>query len=264
MLTILYCDYMSIHDALIDVSVSCCDPLAVSLTTTESTSLPVMPSPTPSTFPPTTGLPHTTPIALSTSSSFIPHPSIEPNSLPVMPSPTPSTFPPATDRPHTTAPIPILKSTSRSFLPHPSVEPNSLPVMPSPTPPTVPLAMGLPHTTAPIPIALSITNTFVQHPSVEPTSLLGTGTERSTIVAAVLSVLFVAIVGTVAMVLVAVFVYRRKKSKQVVLHSTAFTNPVYEGKNFNKLGKKFLNIYCVCCLFVCLFVCLFICLFNFV
>ena len=193
MLTILYCDYMSIHDTLIDVSVSCCDPLAVSLMTTESTSLPVMPSPTPSTFPPTTGLPHTTPIALSTSSSFIPHPSVEPNSLPVMPSPTPSTFPPATDRPHTTAPIPI---------------------------------------------ALSITSTFVQHPSVEPTSLLGTGTERSTIVAAVLSVLFVAIVGAVAMVLVAVFVYRRKKSKQVVLHSTAFTNPVYEGKEFQQTWHK--------------------------
>ena len=193
MLTILCCDNMSIHDTLIDVSVSCCDPLAVSLMTTESTSLPVMPSPTPSTFPPTTGLPHTTPIALSTSSSFIPHPSVEPNSLPVMPSPTPSTFPPATDRPHTTAPIPI---------------------------------------------ALSITSTFVQHPSVEPTSLLGTGTERSTIVAAVLSVLFVAIIGAVAMGLVAVFVYRRKKSKQVVLHSTAFTNPVYEGKEFQQTWHK--------------------------
>ena len=193
MLTILCCDNMSIHDTLIDVSVSCCDPLAVSLMTTESTSLPVMPSPTPSTFPPTTGLPHTTPIALSTSSSFLPHPSVEPNSLPVMPSPTPSTFPPATDRPHTTAPIPI---------------------------------------------ALSITSTFVQHPSVEPTSLLGTGTERSTIVAAVLSVLFVAIIGAVAMGLVAVFVYRRKKSKQVVLHSTAFTNPVYEGKEFQQTWHK--------------------------
>ena len=235
MLTILCCDNMSIHDTLIDVSVSCCDPLAVSLMTTESTSLPVMPSPTPSTFPPTTDLPHTTPIALSTSSSFIPHPSVEPNSLPVVPPPTPSTFSPTTGLPHTT---PIALSTSSSFIPHPSVEPNSLPVMPSPTPSTFPPATDRPHTTAPIPIALSITSTFVQHPSVEPTSLLGTGTERSTIVAAVLSVLFVAIIGAVAMGLVAVFVYRRKKSKQVVLHSTAFTNPVYEGKEFQQTWHK--------------------------
>ena len=120
--------------------------------------------------------------------------------------------------------------------------------------------MGQPHTTAPIPIALSITNTFVQHPSVEPTSLLGTGTERSTIVAAVLSVLLVAIIGTVAMVLVAVFVYRRKKSKQVVLHSTAFTNPVYEGKEFQQTWHKVAQ-YLLCLLFVCLFVCMLVYLF---
>ena len=232
MLTILCCDYMSIHDTLIDVSASsCCNPLAVSLMTTESTSQPVMPPPTPTMLSPTMDLLHTTPIEGSTTSTFIPHPSVEPNSLPVMPSPTTSIIPPAMHLPHMTAPIPILKSTSSSFIPQPTVEPNSLSVMPSPTPPTFPLATGLPHTTAPIPIALSITNTFVQNPSVEPTSLLATGTDRSAaIVAAVLSVLFVAIVGVVAMVLVAVFVYRRKKSKQVVLHSTAFTNPVYEGK----------------------------------
>ena len=186
---ILCCDY----DTLTHVSASCCDPLAVSLMTTGSTSLPVLPPPTPTAFP-STGLPYTIPIALSTTSYFFTHPSVEPNSLPVVPSPTSSTFPPAT---------------------------------------------GLPHTTAPIPIALSITNTFVQHPSVEPTSVLATGTERSAaIVAAVLSVLLVAIIGAVAMVLVAVFGYRRKKSKQVVLHSTAFTNPVYEGKEFQQTWHK--------------------------
>jgi len=67
-----------------------------------------------------------------------------------------------------------------------------------------------------------------------------TGSERSTIVATVLGVLFAVMVGMVAVTVVAVFVYKRKKRKQVVLHHTAMLNPVYEGK---ELGTKLLNIY---------------------
>ena len=65
-----------------------------------------------------------------------------------------------------------------------------------------------------------------------------TGNEGSMIVATVLSVLFVAIVGVVAMVFVAIFVYKRKKSKKVVLQRTAFSNPVYEGKELQQTWHK--------------------------
>ena len=59
-----------------------------------------------------------------------------------------------------------------------------------------------------------------------------------------------AIVGVVAMVFVAIFVYRKKKSKKVVLQHTAFSNPVYEGKELQQTWHK------IAIEFVCLFVCL--------
>ena len=58
------------------------------------------------------------------------------------------------------------------------------------------------------------------------------------IVATVLGVLFAAMVGVVAVTVVAVFVYRRKKRKQVVLHHTAMLNPVYEGKELKNLAQN--------------------------
>ena len=79
-----------------------------------------------------------------------------------------------------------------------------------------------------------------------------TGNKGSTIVATVLSVLFVAIVGVVAMVFVAIFVYRKKKSKKVVLQHTAFSNPVYEGNELQQTWHK------IAIVFVCLFICLLI------
>ena len=50
------------------------------------------------------------------------------------------------------------------------------------------------------------------------------------IVAIVLSVLFAAIVGVVAITLVTVFVCRKRKSKKAVLHHLSLSNPVYGGK----------------------------------
>ena len=65
-----------------------------------------------------------------------------------------------------------------------------------------------------------------------------TGSESSTIVATVLGGLFAAMVGVVAVTVVAVFVCRRNKRKQVVLHHTALSNPVYEGKEFQQTWHK--------------------------
>lgn len=76
-----------------------------------------------------------------------------------------------------------------------------------------------------------------------------TGSQRSTIVATVLGGVFAAIVGVVAVTVVAVFVCRRKKRKQVVLHHTAMSNPVYEGNEFQQTWHKFaqLSIIFFCC-----------------
>ena len=80
-----HCDCITCHSVLwlhvhtLHVSVSSCDPIAVSLMTTEPTSLLVIPAPTPTTFPLTTGLPHTIPIAESTTNTFIQLSTVEPS-----------------------------------------------------------------------------------------------------------------------------------------------------------------------------------------
>ena len=69
-----------------------------------------------------------------------------------------------------------------------------------------------------------------------------TGSQRSTLVATVLGGVFAAIVGVVAVTVVAVFVCRRKKRKLVVLHRTAMSNPVYEGNEFQQTWHKFAQL----------------------
>ena len=80
----------------------------------------------------------------------------------------------------------------------------------------------------------------IDHPPV--VSITVTGSEGSTIVATVLGGVFAAIVGVVAVTVVAVFVCRRKKRKQVVLHHTAMSNPVYEGNEFQQTWHKFAQL----------------------